>query len=225
MEVPQSPNNRASRQPIRIVVADAQPVVCTGLVYGLKRRRDIVVLGMANNGATALHLAQTTQPDVLVVDHNLPGPPVAEVIRQIRALPSPPQVMLLTTNDEPDVVLQMLQAGAIGYVMKDADLADIVAAIRDIARGERRLSPAVESRLLDHTVRKATEPAPDPPSGREEEVLRLLGAGKTNAEIGAALNIAPSTVSFHIGNIRDKLGLQSRGEIIAWAVRHGFGPD
>lgn len=223
--IPQLANEAPVQQQIRVVVADDHPVVRSGIVYELERQPDIIVLGAAENGDAALLLAQTHQPDVLVLDLSMPGLPAAEVIRQVRAMPSAAGVMMLTAYGEPELVLSMLQAGAIGYVLKDADPSEIAIAVRPVRRRERWLSAAIADILVDTTVRKATEPAQRPLSARELEVLRLLAAGKTNQGIGSALDIMERTVSFHISNITGKLRLRNRSEVIAWAIRHGFGSD
>lgn len=213
--------NRPS-QPIRVVVADDHPVVRRGIVNELLHAPEIEVLGEAANGDSALHLARTLAPDVLLLDVSMPGLPSAEVLRQVVAFTPAVRVLVLTAHWDIEHILMMLKAGALGYMLKDEDPALIVTALRSVMRNETWMSAAVMTAVVNHTVRETVEPSAPALSLREREVLEQLAAGKENQEIGHVLNITERTVRFHLRNIYDKLGVR-RGEAIAWGVRNVLG--
>jgi DNA-binding NarL/FixJ family response regulator len=214
----------ADGQPtIRVVVADDHPIVRAGIASELSRHSDVEVCGAAEDGNEALQLAQTIEPDVLVLDISMPGLPTMEVLHHLRTLPKPPRTLILTAYADPDYVVTMLRAGARGYLLKDEEPATITAAVRAVAHDETRLSPAVMTGLVDHTVKETGRPGLLNLSEREIEVLRLLAEGQDNQEIGAALGISERTVRFHLRNIYDKLGVRRRGEAIAWVARRRWG--
>lgn len=204
---------------IRVVVADDHPVVRMGVAAELSRHADIEVCGEAVNGDQALELARALAPDVLVLDVNMPGMRAVEVLRRLAGMPEAPRALILTAYGDLDLALALLKAGARGYLLKDEDPAALSAAVRAVMRGETRLSAAVMSGVVDHTVRDSAGAGTPALSAREIEVLRLLGEGQENQEIGELLGISERTVRYHLRNIYDKLGVQRRGEAIAWVVR------
>jgi DNA-binding NarL/FixJ family response regulator len=210
------------QQMIRVVVADDHPVVRNGIIYELARQPDIDVLGTAENGDEALQLVQTIQPDVLVTDLSMPGLRAVELIRRARSLPVPPRVLILTAYAELDHVLTLIDAGVIGYLLKDEDPAAISAAVRAVARGEPWLSARVAVSMLDRRVRSTGEPPQPLLSVRGLDVLRLVVAGKTNHEIGVTLGISEKTVEKHLAEVFAKLGVSSRVEAAVRAVREGL---
>ncbi|MDW8325349.1 MAG: response regulator transcription factor [Anaerolineales bacterium] len=212
--------------PLRVLLADDHPVVRTGLRNELARHPDIEVIGEAVNGDEALHLAETLQPDVLVLDLAMPGLKPVQVIRRLRARPAPPHILVLTAHGDKELVQGMLQAGATGYLLKDEDPAAIVDGVRAVAQGRPWLSPAVAESLAGQPVGAEKELVAEkqgaPLSVRELAVLRLLASGKTDQEIGRKLGIAERTVRYRLRNIYDKLGVNSRVEAVAWAVKQGL---
>jgi DNA-binding NarL/FixJ family response regulator len=210
------------QQTIRVVVADDHPIVRRGITSELSRAADIVVVGEAVDGDEALRLAQGLVPDVLVLDISMPGLHVVEVLHLIALQPAPPRILILTAHNDLEYVREMLKAGVKGYLLKEEDPATIIAAVRAIARGGTWLSADVAMSVLNHAVGEPAETSDPRLSTREAEVLRLLSTGKHNQEIGAALGIHERTVRYHLHNIYDKLGVQWRGEAIAWAVRRGI---
>ncbi len=204
---------------IRVVIADDHPVVRVGVATELSRHADIEVCGQAVNGDEALDLVQSLAPDVLVLDVNMPGTRAVDVLRRMASLPGAPRTLILTAYGDLDLALALLKAGAKGYLLKDEDPAALSAAVRALVRGETRLSAAVMSGVVDHTVRDSARAGTAALSAREIEVLRLLGEGQENQEIGELLGISERTVRYHLRNIYDKLGVQRRGEAIAWVVR------
>lgn len=210
------------RQTIRVVVADDHPIVRRGITSELSRAADIAVVGEAVDGDEALQLVQDLRPDVLVLDINMPGLQVVEVLHRIGRQPAPPRILILTAHNDMEYVREMLKAGAKGYLLKEEDPATIVAAVCAIARGGTWLSTEVATSVLGLVVDEPFEAGAPRLSTRETEVLRLLSMGKHNQQIGAALGIHERTVRYHLHNIYDKLGVQWRGEAIAWAVRRGI---
>jgi DNA-binding NarL/FixJ family response regulator len=199
----------ASRR-IRVVVADDHWMVREGVADELEEQPDMVVTGTGDDGDAAVRLAQSHQPDVLVLDLRMPGLPAEEVVRQVCALPVPVRVVMLSAYDDPEHVVQMLQAGVSAYVSKDDGPAAISAAIRAVVRGQPWLSSAVAAKLAEHAVLKAAQPVPIILNEREVEVLRLVMQEKTNREIAAALGISPKTVEVRLGEIFGKMGVVSR---------------
>ncbi len=219
-EQPQGPAT-----PLRVLIADDHPVVRSGIRNELTRHADIEIIGEAVDGDEALRLAQTLQPDVLLLDINMPGLKAVEVMRQLKRLPAAPRILVLTAYGDEENVLGMLKAGATGYLLKDEDPAAIVDGVRAVAQGRPWLSAAVSQVLVRHTVGEE-EPSPEGKlSERERAVLRLLARGYSNAQIAAGLGIAERTVRHHLHNLYDKLGVKGRGEAIAWAVRKRLGEE
>jgi DNA-binding NarL/FixJ family response regulator len=211
-----------NRQRVSVVVADDHPVVRSGLVYELSRQSDIEVLGTAANGDMALQLAQTLQPKVLVLDLNMPGLRTIEVVRRARMLPVPPRILILTAYSAVEDVLALLTAGATGYLLKDEDPEAISTAVRNVANGERSLSPAIAASIVEHSVAGAAPPFDALLSARELDVLSVLAKAKSNHEIGLALNMSERTVRYYLRNIYDKLNVSGRCEALVWAIRHGL---
>ncbi|MBV9788661.1 MAG: response regulator transcription factor [Chloroflexi bacterium] len=209
-------------QRISVVVADDHPVVRSGIVYELSRQPDIEVLGAAANGDMALQLAQSLQPQVLVLDVSMPGLRTVDVVRQSRKLPSPPQILVLTAHGEIEHVLKLLNAGVTGYLLKDEDPETISVAVRQVAKGERSLSPTIAASMVEHSVAGPAAPAEAVLSPRELEVMRVLASAKSNYEIGLALDMSERTVRYYLRNIYDKLHLTGRTQALAWAIRHGL---
>ncbi|MEU0545965.1 response regulator transcription factor [Nocardia sp. NPDC005978] len=207
---------------IRVVVADDQDLVRTGLVMILGAYPDLEVVGEAADGLAALDLAARLRPDVLLVDIRMPGLDGVEVTRRLAGpgVADPMAVVVITTFDLDEYVLGALRAGARGFLLKDAGPELLVQAIRAAAAGDALIAPNVTRRLLA-TFADQRPPAPvqpiDPLTEREEEVLALVARGRTNAEIAAALFVGLSTVKSHVAALMAKLGARNRVEIAMWA--------
>jgi len=210
---------------IRVVVVDDQALVRRGIATILGGADDLEVAAEASDGLGAIELAQRTEPDVVIMDLRMPGLDGVGATLQLLRLPRPPRVLVLTTFDLDDYVVQALRAGASGYLLKDVEPAEMVAAVRAVAAGELTLAPQVLRRVVTGYVAGASDVA-DPRltklSDRELEVLRLLGDGLTNAEISARLVISLPTTKTHVGNILTKLDLRDRVQAAIFAHRSGL---
>ena len=209
---------------IRVVVADDQDLVRTGLVMILGAQPDIEVVGEASDGIQALEVSTRLRPDVLLVDIRRPGLDGVEVTRRLAGpdVADPLAVVVITTFDLDEYVLGALRAGARGFLLKDAGPDLLIQAVHAAAKGDALIAPNVTRRLLttlvDHAVQAPVQPI-DPLTDREEEVLALLARGRTNAEIASELFIGLSTVKSHIASLMTKLGVRNRVEIAMWAYQ------
>jgi DNA-binding NarL/FixJ family response regulator len=209
--------------PIRVVIADDHLLVREGLRSILAVADDILLVGEARDGAEAIELAGTLSPEVMLMDLRMPRVDGMEAIRQIKARHPAIEIVILTTYDDDAHILQGLGAGARGYLLKDAGRNALFDAVRAAARGESLLPPEVLATLLAHS--KARERAEgEGLSQREQEVLRLLVTGAANREIAMQLNITQRTVKAHVTSILNKLGVSSRTEAAAVAIRTGLVP-
>lgn len=203
---------------IRIVLADDHPVMLDGVRNLLEQEADISVVGEAVDGNEALRLAKELQPDVLVLDMEMPGLQGVEVARRLRAADSSVRILALSAYDDRQYILSLLASGAAGYLIKEEAPDTIVDAVRGVARGEDGwLSRRVSARVAEWTQRG--EQAGGDLTDREMDVLRLVAEGKTNQEIGHALGISPKTVEKHLEGVFAKLDVSSRVEAAVRAVR------
>ena len=200
---------------IRVVLVDDQALVRTGFRMILDETGDLEVVGEAADGAAAVAEVTRTRPDVVLVDVRMPGVDGIEATRRIRALTSPPRVIILTTFDLDEYVFAGLQAGASGFLLKDTLAADLISAVRVVASGEAVAAPSVTRRLIAHFLSQQRA-APNETSRlavlttREREVLSLIAHGRSNAEIAAELHLSEGTVKTHVGRILAKLQLRDR---------------
>jgi DNA-binding NarL/FixJ family response regulator len=212
---------------IRIVVVDDHDVVRRGLLTVLGGEPDLEVMGAAEGGMQALDLiaqldARAQRPDVVVMDLEMAPVDGIETTRQIRSRYDAVEVVALTSFGEEERVRAALEAGASGYVLKDADVDEVAAAVRAAHRGELQLDPAV-ARLLMSTLRGISrDDVSSALTPRELEVLALVGTGRANKEIAVELSISERTARTHVSNILRKLGLASRTQAALWAVREGL---
>src|SRR5262245_61874657 len=212
--------------PIRVVVVDDPAVVRRRLQAFLDTEPDIEVVGDAEGGADALALLQRLAveerlPDVVLMDLEMHPVDGIASTRRIRSAFYGVEVVALTSFSDEDRVHAALEAGASGYLIKDADADEVAAAIRAAHRGEMQLDPAVARRLMN-SLRAATSDPGAALTSRELEVLQLVGAGAPNKTIAAQLDISERTARTHVSNILRKLGLHSRTQVALWAVRSGL---
>lgn len=216
-----------ARRPVRVVVADDQRVVREGLVTVLEIMTDVEVVGAATTGEEAVALVERHRPQVVLMDLRMPRLDGVEATRRIRQAHPSTAVVVLTTYADDDSILAALQAGALGYLTKDAGREEIARALHAAAAGQAVLDPAVQARLVTAAGGRARDPTPSRPlpdglSLREAEVLSLIAAGRTNAQIAQALVVSASTVKTHINNLFAKAGIKDRANAVQYAYRHGL---
>lgn len=212
---------------IRVLIADDQTVVREGLVMLLGLSPGIEVVAAAADGEEAAQLAHRHRPDVVLMDLRMPRCDGVAATRRILGDLPDTRVIVLTTYADDDSVFAALDAGARGYLTKDATAAQIQHAIRVVVAGEALLDPSVQRRLLERSLRGAPAPvvapsAPDNLTHREAEVLREIATGHSNREIAERLSISEATVKTHVNNIFSKAGLRDRAQAVVYAIRHGF---
>lgn len=216
-----------SEDRIGVLVVDDHAVVRRGLLAFLESEPDLEVVGDADGGEQALDLlarldSDGRRPDVVVMDLHMFPIDGVESIRRIRALYDEVEVVALTSFGEEERVHAALEAGASGYLLKDAEGDEVAEAIRAAHRGELQLDPAIARRLMSSLRAAPRDDLAAELTPRELEVLRLVGAGRANKEIAADLNISERTARTHMSNILRKLGLSSRTQAALWAVREGL---
>lgn len=208
---------------IRILVADDHPVVRDGLVAILSTQRDFEVIGEAGTGAEAVQKALAGQPDVLLLDLEMPDLDGVGVLKRLHAAGSPTRVVVFTAFDTDERILDAVQAGAQGYLLKGAPREELFNAVRVIHAGGSLLQPIIATKLLRHVAQAHEDDSKtDALTSRELEVLRLMGSGLQNKEIAAALVISERTVKFHVSSILSKLGAGNRTEAVRIAVQQGL---
>lgn len=226
---------------IRLILADDHRLLRESLA-GLFEARGMVVVGQAESGPEAVALARATQPDVVLMDLSMPGGGGLEATRLIKAARPETTVVILTASEVESDLFEAVKSGAEGYLLKNYDPATVVRLVEAAARGEPALTPQLASRILREFARgAASEPAAggiedaphphaevpeelrvEPLTAREVEVLECLVTGMTNREIAARLIVSENTVKYHLRNILQKLHLQNRSQVVAFALRHGL---
>lgn len=209
---------------IRLLLADDHPLLRRGLRAMLIAADDISVIGEATNGDDAVTMVVSLQPDLVLMDLQMPGKSGIEATREILAEAPAIAILMLTLFDDDDSVFAALRAGARGYVLKDSDEQELLRAIRSVAAGQAMFSAGVASRVLTYFAvpsRSARELFPAL-TDREREILELMAQGRNNAAIAAALFIAPKTVANHVSNIYAKLQVADRAEAIIRAREAGL---
>jgi two-component system response regulator NreC len=207
---------------IRVLVVDDHAVVRAGLRRILDAEDDIETVGEAPDGERAVFEAMQLQPDVVLMDVVMPGKSGIEATRAVLQAVPVTKVLVLSMQDDPRYVREAFDAGASGYVMKEAADDEVVDAIRAVAAGQRYLHPALGARLLAAESEERRRAAEDPLSEREREVLRLLALGHTNQEIAKLLYISVRTAETHRAHIMRKLDLSSRAELVRYALAEGL---
>ncbi len=201
--------------PIRLLIADDHPVVREGLAAMLNRRADMTVVGEASSGREAIDLFRREKPDVTLMDLRMPEIGGVEAITTLRAEFPNARFIVLTTYDGDEDIARALKAGAQAYLLKDTPRDELLDAIRAVHAGHKRIAPEMAAKLADRlTTPELTK--------RELEVLKLIVAGKSNKEIGAALTITEGTVKAHVNNLLGKLGVSDRTQAVTEASRRGL---
>lgn len=219
--------------PIRLMLVDDHEVVRVGLKSFLEARPDLKVVAEAGNGQQALDLIAEARPDIVLMDITMPGMDGMETTRRLKAVYPAGLVLALTVHNDKQYCMQMLAAGASGYITKQAAAEELIEAIHSVAAGNVYLQPALARWLLEDYQRLAGTPALpasndespiglDALSARERQVLELVGEGLNNQEIGERLNLSPKTIARHRERIMNKLNLHSRTELVKFAIRTGL---
>jgi len=206
---------------IRIVLADDHAIVRRGFQLILRSHDDLEVVGEAATGLEAVALAEKLRPDIVVMDVSMPELNGIEATRRIEQVAPSTRVVALSMHRDSVYVREMLRAGARAYLLKESAEADLLTAIRAVARGEGYITPAVSDAVLSDYRKHVANPI-DLLTAREREVLTLIAEGKTNKEVATALNLSVYTVEAHRGKLMEKLNLHSTGELVRFAVRNGL---
>jgi DNA-binding NarL/FixJ family response regulator len=217
-----------TKRPVRVLIADDQGLVREGLTILLAAQEGIEPVASAADGEEAVALAARHLPDVVLMDLRMPRLDGVEATRQIRWAHPQIEIVVLTTYADDGSILSALQAGARGYLTKDAGAAEIARAVHAAAAGQTLLDSAVQQRLLAAAAVGRSEPAPpstslpDELTPREAEVLRLIAAGLSNTEIAARLVISEATVKTHVNHLFSKTGARDRAQAVHYAYQHGL---
>jgi len=199
---------------IKVMLVDDQNLVRKGVRSLLELSEEIEVLAEAADGAEAIRMLPEVQPDVVLLDMRMPGLSGLDVLQHLASENRLPPTIILTTFDDDELVLAGIRAGARGYLLKDVALADLVEAVKTVARGGSIVKPAVTQRLLKGLGKLETAfsslDRPDPLTERETEILRLMAGGYSNKEIAGSLGVAEGTVKNHVSNILSKMGVRDR---------------
>jgi len=209
-------------QPIRVVLADDHAVVRKGIREFLEESGGIVVVAEASEGEAALDAIRAERPDVAVLDIQMPRRTGIEVTRAVRAEHLPVGVLVLTAYDDDPYVQAVLEAGANGYVLKNASSEEIVQAVHTVREGQMALDPAIARKIVSRWMTAGAQPAEPRPSLREMDVLKWVVRGQTNKAIAAQLGISERTVQGHLASLFSKLGVNSRTEAVVHAAQLGW---
>ena len=207
---------------ISVVIVDDHAVVRSGLRMLLESEDDIHVEDEGGTADEAVRLARLYKPDVVLLDVTMPGRSGLEAAQDIRQAAPKAAILVLSMHDDPSYVREAFANGASGYLLKEAADAELVAAVREVASGSRYVHPALGARLAAAEAEAAAAAAADPLSDREREVLRLLALGHTNQEIAKMLYISVRTAETHRAHIMQKLRLNTRAELVRYALQHGL---
>ena len=212
---------------IRILLVDDQPLLRTGFRLILQSEADMEVVGEAGDGEIALSQVRALRPDVVLMDIRMPRMDGVEATRRLTQFETPPRILVLTTYDLDEYVVDSLRAGASGFLLKDVPAEDLIEAVRVVHRGDAVVAPRVTRRLLDRFARLLPNPemtpAPLPElTEREHQVLLLVARGLSNAEIAGELVLSETTVKTHVSNVLTKLGLRDRVQAVVMAYERGI---
>jgi DNA-binding NarL/FixJ family response regulator len=206
---------------IKILVADDHPMLREGLVAVLATQPDFDIVAEAADGEQTVRLAQSLEPDVILLDLEMPGTDGVAALRELQAIGTTAKTLVFTAYDNDERILGALRAGARGYLLKGASRRELFSAVRTVYAGGSTLEPAVTEKLLQH-VSNEGGPRPEPLTPREMEVLDLLSKGLPNREIASRLYITERTVKFHVSSLLHKLGATNRTEAVTVAANRGL---
>jgi len=208
-----------------ILIVDDHQIMREGLGTLLEQEKGFQVVGDASNGREAIDMVEKHHPDVVIMDINMPDMNGTEATRRIKKVFPATRIVALSMHSDKHYVIEMLRAGASGYLLKDCSRSDIVNAVRTVARNKSYLGPDITGIIIEDYVRQSqAEASVDLPelTHKEREILQLIAEGKTSKEIAALLDIAPKTVETHRANIMHKLDLHTVAELTKYAIRHGI---
>jgi DNA-binding NarL/FixJ family response regulator len=201
--------------PIRILIVDDHPVMCSGLSNMLNAQESMTVIGTTGSGSEALKFVARDKPDLMLLDLRMPGMDGLSVLRALQSVQAPPRVLVLTSYEQDELIYQAIKAGAQGYLLKDASETELIAAITVVHTGRRYIPIDVAARLADRMMRSDLTP-------RELQTLELLAKGSTNKQIATALSLSDYTIRHYVNNIMEKLRVSDRTEAVAIAFKRGL---
>jgi DNA-binding NarL/FixJ family response regulator len=200
---------------IRILLADDHALVRDGIAKIISSHQDMEVIGQAGNGKDAIDLFTKLRPDIAIIDVSMPGLSGIETILEIRKRFANAQLMILSSHDHEEDIYQAIQAGASGYILKDAPASELITAIQSVQKGERYIPPRVARQLAQRIgMDELTE--------RESEILKLIAVGTSNKEIADVLGVSEGTVKAHVNHILNKLGASDRTHAVSIAIKKGL---
>ncbi|MCX7796613.1 MAG: response regulator transcription factor [bacterium] len=205
---------------IKVLVVDDQTLICDGIAKLLEGEKDIEVVGKAYGGQEAIEKAEQLKPDIILMDIRMPGLDGVSATKMIKSKNPSIQVIAISVYEEDNLIMQMFKAGAVGYVLKDISLENLVRAIKNVYKGTTMINPRISRKLL--SLLASDQKIGDGLTAREVEVLREVAKGKSNREIGEELYMSESTVKTHISHIFQKLNIKTRSEAILYAVKRGL---
>lgn len=205
---------------IKVLIVDDQVLICDGIAKLLEGEREIEVVGKAYSGQEAIEKAEQLNPDIILMDIRMPDLDGISATKAIKAKNSSIQVIAISVYEDDNLIMEMFRAGAVGYILKDISLENLVNAIKNVYRGTTMINPRISRKLLN--LLSQNQNLGEVLTPRELEILREVAKGKSNKEIGETLYISESTVKTHISNIFQKLGIKNRSEAILYAIKKGI---
>ena len=213
----------SQEQPIRVMIVDDHTIVRKGIKALLAETNDIEVIGEAADGLEAVQLSKRLEPDIILMDLLMPNMDGIEATRQITGQQPRVRVLTVTSFVGDEKVFPAIKAGAVGYLLKDSEPAELIRSIHRVYRGEPSLHPIIARKMVREIVElPAIKPTPEPLTAREVEVLQLVAQGLSNEEIAARLVVSEATVRTHISHLLDKLHLANRVQATLYALREGL---